>query len=74
MDIHGRISFQDLEGGFWGILGGNGEKYLPVDGVPEEYRKDGLHIRARIETVHMVGTSMWGQYVKLLAISRDDRS
>jgi len=69
MNISGQISYQNLEGGFWGILGNDGSKYLPVEGLPESFRKEGLAVKARVEIVHMIGTVMWGQYVKVLSIS-----
>lgn len=74
MYISGRISYQDLEGGFWGILGDDGCKYLPIDGLPESFQKDELRVEAEVETVHMVGTAMWGQYVKVLSMSSKSTS
>ncbi len=69
MNISGQISYQDVEGGFWGILGNDGSKYLPVDGLPESFQKEGLSVNVKVEIVHMIGTAMWGQYVKVLSIS-----
>ena len=68
MNITGHIRYQDLEGGFWGILGDDGSKYLPVDGLPESFKKEGLAVEVKVEIVHMTGTVMWGQYVNVRSI------
>ena len=69
MKIVGTVRYQDLEGGFWGIIDKDGNKYVPIERLPDEFRKDGLKIHAELETVHMLGTTMWGTHVKVNAIS-----
>ena len=68
MTINGRVSYQDIEGGFWGIIGSDGSKYVPVEPLPDAFRKDGLRITAEIETVHMFGTTMWGAHIRIVSI------
>jgi len=69
MKISGHIAFQDFEGGFWGIISETGDKYVPVEGLPEKFRVEGLAVDAEIEPVHMIGTSMWGKHVKLYQLT-----
>lgn len=69
-NIEGKVIRVDLEGGFFGLLDRQGNRYLP-DRLPEEFRVDGLAIRARLATLSpSVGYRMWGRKVQLLAIER----
>ncbi len=69
MKIEGRITYQELEGGFWGIIGTGGDKYVPIERLPEDVQVDGLAIHADVEPVQMLGTTMWGTHVKINSIS-----
>ena len=69
MTINGKISFQGIEGGFWGIIADDNSKYVPVDGIPSLYEEEGLEITAELEIVQLLGTIMWGQYVKIVSIA-----
>ena len=71
MRISGHITYQDLEGGFWGIVGDDGARFVPVEGLPDAFRQDGLAVETEAEIVHMIGTSMWGQYIKVLSIRKN---
>ncbi|NNF03053.1 MAG: hypothetical protein HKN17_01195 [Rhodothermales bacterium] len=67
--IRARVTFQDLEGGFWGLVSAAGDRYVPVESLAEDFREDGLEVEATIEPVHVLGTTMWGQHVNILDIS-----
>lgn len=67
--IRARIAYQDLEGGFWGLVSTSGEKYVPVEPLPENLRKDGLEVDVTLEPAHVLGTAMWGKHIKILDIS-----
>jgi len=69
MTIEGTVTFQDFEGGFWGIIDSEGNKYVPIDRLPDDFRVDGKKITADLETVHMLGTTMWGTHVKVTSIA-----
>ena len=43
ISANGTIEYIPLEGGFYGIVTDEGEKYLPLN-LPEEFMKDGLRI------------------------------
>ena len=72
MKIEGKVTYQDLEGGFWGIVDNNGKRYVPIERLPDHVRIDGKRIRADLEPVHMVGTAMWGEHVKVASITPVD--
>ena len=67
--IRARVTYQDLEGGFWGLISENGDRFVPIEPLPDTLRSDGLEVDATIEPAHVLGTTMWGQHVKLLDIS-----
>lgn len=66
----GTVTYMDLEGGFYGILGDDGEKYFPLNLDPS-YREDGLRVRFTVrERNDVMTTTMWGKTVELTAIER----
>lgn len=68
MDIEGRVVFQELEGGFWGIEGDDGMQYKPVGELPEAVRVAGQRVRASVEPAPSFGIAMWGQEVQVKTI------
>ena len=66
--ITGKLSYQDLEGGFWGIIGDDGEKYKPIEGIPEILQKEGLQVTAEVEPFSGFSIFMWGTQVHLKKI------
>lgn len=67
--IRARVTYQDLEGGFWGLVASSGERFMPVEPLPADLREDGLEVEATIEPAHVLGTTMWGTHVTILDIS-----
>lgn len=66
----GTVTFVDLEGGFYGITGDDGENYLPFNLAPE-YEIDGLRIAFEYEPVKDTATiQMWGTPVNLTFIEK----
>lgn len=65
ISANGTIHFQEMEGGFWGIIGDDGVKYDPMQLSPA-FQKEGLRVRftASPET-DMMSTHMWGMIIKL---------
>ena len=60
--ITGTIRHVDLEGGFYGIETDDGAKLDPVN-LPAEFQKDGLRIRAYVESLQdRVSFHMWGTW------------
>ncbi len=64
----GIIQFQDLEGGFWGIVVDDGRKFDALNLEPS-FQKEGLRVRfeAKPET-EMMSTRMWGTMITLTHI------
>ncbi len=65
MRIEGRIVFENLEGGIWGIVDDRGRRFQPVDGLAEAWRKPGRRVRAEVEPADMASFAMWGHIVRL---------
>ena len=64
----GRVSYVNLEGGFYGITGDDGKKYEPLD-LDAKYRKDGLRVAFDATVAKDVAsTRMWGTPVNLTLI------
>lgn len=62
------VHYQDIEGGFWGLIADDGQKYDPLE-LDEALQQDGLRVRfsARPDPDRM-STHMWGQIVELVEI------
>jgi len=64
----GTVTFVELEGGFYGIIGENNEKYDPID-LPAQYQVDGLRVKftGRIRD-DMASIHMWGKIIEIIGI------
>jgi hypothetical protein len=68
--ITGKVVYMDLEGGFFGIKGDDGNNYNPLNLGPE-YHKDGLRVKASISIEKNINTiRMWGKTVRINRIIR----
>lgn len=63
--VDGTVTYVDLEGGFFGILGDDGNEYDPLD-LPTRFAVDGLRvsIEARVRQ-DLASAHMWGALVEL---------
>ncbi|HOI13060.1 MAG TPA: DUF333 domain-containing protein [Methanoculleus sp.] len=69
---NGTVTYVDLEGGFYGIVADDGERYLPVD-LPAEYRQDGLRVAFVVDIMEDTATiQQWGTPVEIIEIETDD--
>ena len=67
----GEIIYDDLEGGFYGIVSSDGDKYDPVN-LPEEYKIDGLPVEFKLVKSNDTGSvHMWGTIVYVHDITVD---
>lgn len=55
----------DLEGGFWGLVGDDGQQYEPVSGLPDQLRTEGSRFLARLRAVPVFSVRMWGTPVNV---------
>jgi predicted small lipoprotein YifL len=69
-EITGKITFKEIEGGFYAIEGNDGKKYDPIN-LPEDFRREGLSVRIVAEKKTGVMTArMYGTVIELLEISK----
>lgn len=67
IQITGKVVYENLEGGFWGIQGDDGQQYRPVD-MPKQLQKVGKKVKLTIKEVDEMGIFMWGIPVKIKSI------
>jgi hypothetical protein len=66
VEVTGVVHHQGLEGGFWGIIGDNGQKYYPLN-LPEELKQAGGRVKLSVRIrKDVVTTKMWGTPVQIL--------
>ena len=68
MRVKGTVTYLDLEGGFWGILGDDGSRYHPVEPLPSSVRSEGCRVVAELEPANVMSFAMWGKNVRVLEI------
>lgn len=63
--IKGKVVYQDLGPGFWGIIGSDGENWRPIN-MPEQLKKENADVEVTAASVEE-GASifMWGKPVKI---------
>ena len=72
VDGVGTIVYQDLEGGFYGLVADDGARYDPLN-LDEAFKRDSLRVRFRARRRTGVMTiRMWGQPVEILEMTRVD--
>ncbi len=69
MDISGHVTYVNLSGGFWGIVGSDGQQYQPTQSLPDKYCQEGMKIKASVTPASGVSIFMWGQQVNVQKIS-----
>jgi len=67
ISANGTIEYISLEGGFYGIVTDEGEKYLPLN-LPEEFKKDGLRVWFKAKPKNVATIQMWGKPIEILEI------
>lgn len=70
MKITGKVVYQDLEGGFWGIVADDHQQYEPVSELPGAVQVNNSRIQAEIEPADVFSLKMWGQPVYVRSIKR----
>lgn len=68
-EITGKVVYQNLEGGFWGIIDSSGNQYLPVN-MPEQLKYEDINVSVVIRPVEDgAGAAMWGRPVYIDSFS-----
>ena len=70
MKITGKVVYQDLEGGFWGIVSDDDLQYEPVRELPKAVQVDNSRVEVEIEPADVISFKMWGQPVYVRSIKR----
>lgn len=66
----GTVTYQDIEGGFYGILGDDGKKILPLN-LDARYRVDGMRVSFEYEEAgDTITIQMWGTPVNITFIEQ----
>ena len=69
IEATGTVRYIRIEGGFYGIIGDDGGKYLPLN-LPKEFKVDGLRVRFTAKVRNVATIYMWGVPVEILSIER----
>ena len=60
MTITGKVIFQHLGAGFWGVIGEDGKKWRPAN-MPKALQVEGLKIKIEAkESASQMSVFMWG--------------
>lgn len=65
--FNAEVRWIELEGGFYGLVSNEGERYLPLN-LPEAFRRDGLKVEVRGRVEKVVSFRMWGTALRILEI------
>lgn len=68
MQLRGTVTKVELEGGFWGIKGEDGNDYRPVNELPPAFRKEGLKVIFEFRPAVGFSMFMWGTDVNISSI------
>ena len=65
--IRGKVIYQNLGTGFWGIIADNGAEYRPVN-MPEQLKSIGAKVSCTAREIDdEVSIFMWGVPVKIIS-------
>lgn len=68
--VIGIVGYIGIEGGFWAVRGDNDTTYEPVDGLPANFRQEGLRVRVEARMTDLFSFHMAGPIVEILDIKR----
>jgi len=69
-DKTGTVQYINLEGGFYGIVGEDGNKYDPVN-LPDEFKQDGLRVKFSAKILKdQMSIHMWGALIEITEIEK----
>lgn len=66
MKITGKVVYQNINGGFWGVVADDGQQYEPVN-FPEQLKYEGRKVKIRATHVDTFSISMWGTPIRITA-------
>ena len=67
MKIKGKVVYQKLEGGFWGVVDQDAREWRPVN-MPEQLKQEGKEVDLKVKEVdEEMSIFMWGAPVRILS-------
>ena len=68
--VIGTVRYFGFEGGFWAVRGDNDTTYDPLDGLPANFRQEGLRVRVEARIRDLFSFHMAGPIIEILDIER----
>ncbi len=66
---NGTVMYIELEGGFFGIIADDGNKYNPID-LPKDFQKNGLKVRFEGKlNPELFSIHQWGELIEITKIN-----
>lgn len=66
MNIKGKVVYQNLGTGFWGIVADNGKKYEP-ENLPKKFQKENKSINLKARESDSFSLFMWGTPIEIIS-------
>ena len=66
MKFKGKVVYQNIEGGFWGIEDAEGNQYRPVN-MPAALQQEGKKVEIVAKEVDEMSVFMWGVPIKVIS-------
>ncbi|OUD14961.1 hypothetical protein [Thioflexithrix psekupsensis] len=68
LHFNGKITYVDVEGGFYGITADDGRRFMPTN-LPDKFKQAELAVAVQaVIAEDVIGIHMWGQSIELLQI------
>ena len=64
--IQGKVVYEDLEMGFWGIVDKQGNKWRPVS-MPDQLKVAGAQVQVTASEVDEDSIFMWGTPIRIMS-------
>lgn len=71
ISFSGRVVYKNFEGGFWGIISDDDQRYDPLV-LPEQFQIEGLRIAGKVRRRNVAHFHMWGTIVELVELKAVD--
>lgn len=66
MKITGKVVYQSLEGGFWGIEDDTGRQFLVLN-MPNQLKINGARVQVTARTSDQETLFMWGEPIEIIS-------
>ena len=67
MKIKGKVVYQNIGTGIWGIIADNGTQYEPVN-LPEKLKKEGKRVNLTARESDTFSLFMWGSPIEVVSV------